>query len=296
MAAGQACPRCGKPIRNAKGCVCGQETTTTPLHTSKNGRPAPAAKARWEWPLLDQAIERRFRQFTLPMALLIAWIFAHAGFARTLMRTWLSMWIHELGHAVAAWLCGRFAFPGPWFTPVGQARSFLVMLVVAAAIGFAAYRLWPARKAWAVAVALLWPLQAICSFSLSRHRADAFIIWAGDGGCMLIGTLLLLSFYAHESSPLRKGWLRWGFVVIGAAAFADTFATWWAARTDRDIIPFGEIEGRGESDPTVLVFEHGFSISGLVNSFLWTGVLCLGILVVAYLWGLRRQPPLPDEP
>ena len=112
---------------------------------------------------------------------------------------------------------------------------------------------------------------------------------------MIIGTLLLLSFYARESSSLRKGWLRWGFLVIGAAAFADAFATWWAARTNRDAIPFGEIEGRGQSDPTVLILQHGFSIPGLVNSFVWTGVLCLAVLAVAYVLGLRRQDPVQDK-
>ena len=137
----------------------------------------PGAKATWDLPVLEQAIERRFRQFALPVALVIAWILAHAGFARMLMRTVLSMWIHELGHAVAAWLCGRFAFPGPWFTPVGQDRSIFVMLVVAVAIGFAVYRLWPTRKAWAAVVFLLLPAQAVCSFALSRHRADLVRGW-----------------------------------------------------------------------------------------------------------------------
>jgi len=76
----------------------------------------------------------------------------------------------------------------------------------------------------------VWPVQFLCAFLLSRHACDSFILWSGDGGCMLLGTLLMLSFYARASSSLRKGWLRWGFLVIGAAAFADAFATWWAAR------------------------------------------------------------------
>ena len=274
--------------------ACGQKPASPTTEVSRTGLPAPISKASWDIPLLEQSIERRFRQFAVPVALLIAWIIAHAGFARMLMRTGLSMWIHELGHAVAAWMCGRFAFPGPWFTPVGRERSLFVLLVVAVAIGFSAYRLWSTRNWWAVVVVLLLPLQAIGSFALSAHRADTVIIWAGDGGCMIIGTLLLLSFYARESSSLRRGWLRWGFLVIGAAAFADAFATWWAARTDRDVIPFGENEGRGQSDPTVLVFQQGFSIPGLVNSFVWTGVLCLAVLAMAYVLGLRRNP-IPDE-
>ena len=66
-------------------------------------------------------------------------------------------------------------------------------------------------------------------------------------------------------------------------------ATWWAARTDRDAIPFGENEGRGLSDPTVLVFEQGWSVSGLVGSYVWTGVVCLLLLAIAYGFGLRRE-------
>jgi hypothetical protein len=106
---------------------------------------------------------------------------------------------------------------------------------------------------------------------------------------MILGTLLMLSLYARRESQLRVGWLRWGFLVIGAAAFADAFATWWAARSDYDAIPFGENEGRGLSDPTVLVFQQGFSIPGLVNSFVWLGFVCLAVLAVAYGLGLRAK-------
>lgn len=255
----------------------------------------PVAGATWDVPRLATAIERRFRQLALPVALLLGWAVVHMGFARTLLRTMLSMWIHELGHAVAAWLCGRWAFPGPWFTPVGGSRSWIVVLLMAAAIVYGVIRLWPSRKAWAVVVALLLPAEMLCSFWLSPYRQDTLVLWAGDGGCLILGTLLMLSFYARASSRLRKGWLRWGFLVIGAAAFTDAFATWWAARTDDSVIPFGENEGRGPSDPTLLVFEHGFSIPGLVNGYVGTGVLCLAVLAVAYALGLRRKAVVPTE-
>jgi hypothetical protein len=58
----------------------------------------------------------------------------------------------------------------------------------------------------------------------------------------------------------------------------DPLATWWAARTDREAVPFGENEGRGPSDPTVLVFQQGVSIPGLVNSYLITAGVCLLVL------------------
>lgn len=273
--AAPACPHCGQPLRSARGCPCQAGV--------------PAGPTTWQLPALEAAIERRFRIFAIPVALLVAWGIVHTGFPHMLLRTVLSMWIHELGHAVAAWLCGRFAFPGPWFTPVGYGRSLIVVAAVAAALVFGIIKLWRARRPWAVALLVVLLAQIYCSFFLPVPKASAFIIWSGDGGAMVIGTLLMLSLYARKSSQIRVGWLRWGFLVIGAAAFADAFATWWAARTNRDAIPFGENEGRGLSDPTVLVYERGFSIPGLVDSYLWTGAICLGVLAVAYVFGLRRE-------
>jgi hypothetical protein len=246
-------------------------------------------KATWGLPALEATLERRFRQLALPVALAVAWGVVHTGLPHLLLRTFFSMWIHELGHAIAAWMCGRFAFPGPWFTPVGAQRTWIVVVLLAAGLGYGVFRFWRRRKPWAVFLLVLLAAQAYCTFVLPDRRAMAFIVWSGDGGCMVLGTLLMLSLYASKRSQLRVGWLRWGFLVIGAAAFADGFATWWAARTDREVIPFGENEGQGPSDPTVLIFQQGFSLPGLVNSYVWLGLGCLAVLLVAYVLGLRPK-------
>lgn len=272
-------------MRSARGCGCRD-------HARAGETESPS---RWTLPAFEASIERRFRLLAYPLTLLLFWGLVHAGFARMLVRTTLSMWNHEIGHALAAWLCGRFAFPGPWFTPVAEQRSWLVILVVAALLGWGIFRLWSSRRAWALALLVLFPVQIICSFVLSDHRVRTFIIWSGDGGCMLLGTLMMLSFYAAKNTQIRVGWLRWGFLVIGAAALTDPLATWWAARTDTEAIPFGENEGNVLSDPTVLVFQQGISIHGLVNSYLFTAGLCLLVLLVAYVLGLRRHADVEVE-
>lgn len=244
----------------------------------------------WEVPALEQAIERRFRQLAVPAALVLAWAAVHIPFLRLLLRIVFSMWIHELGHAVSAWLCGRWAFPGPWFTPVAGQRSWLLVALVTVGLSYGVVRL--RRSFWLALPAMLFVGLMVCTLALSETRVKSFVVWSGDGGCMLLGTLLMLSFYAPKDSQLRIGWLRWGFLVIGAVALADATATWWAARSDADTIPFGENEGQGLSDPTVLVFQQQFSVSGLVNGYLAVSAGCLIVLALAYVIGLRSEERL----
>ena len=107
-------------------------------------------------------------------------------------------------------------------------------------------------------VALVLAVLQFCGTTAHVDTAQLAIIFGGDGGAMVIGTLLILTFFAPEGSKFRHGALRWGLLVIGAAAFVDTASTWWRARTDLGVIPFGEIEGVGLSDPSKLA-EAGWS-------------------------------------
>ena len=83
--------------------------------------------------------------------------------------------------------------------------------------------------------------------------------------------------------------MRWGFLVIGAFAFMDSFTTWWDAKHGAEGVVFGEIEGVGDSDPTVLVFQHGWSEAKLIRRYLGTAWTCLAALAVLYAANLRRR-------
>jgi hypothetical protein len=251
----------------------------------------------WRLPAREAVFERRLRLAAVPLALLVAWLLVHGGLSHVLLRTFFSMWVHETGHALAAWLCGLFAFPGPWFTPVGGERSWLIVLLVTGAIGLLGYRAWRGRHyVPAALIVLLLPAQLMCTFGLSHRRVEELVLFGGDAGCMLIGTLLMTTFYVRKDSSIRTGWLRWGFLVIGAAAFADAFATWWAARTNLDAIPFGENEGTGPSDPSRLVDMYGWSVSSLIHRYVSLGLLCLIVLAIVYGVGLGGSRPESEGP
>jgi hypothetical protein len=243
-----------------------------------------------EWELAESRLEDRLRTWAIPAALLGAFLLVSLKPGHFLVRVFLSMWVHEIGHATTAWLCGFPAFPGPWLTPMAESRSGLFGLLVFAAIAAGAYWTWRTeRRRLSLAVSALLAVQLFCTLALSEARAKQLVVFMGDGGCLVLGTLLMLTVYAPEDSAIKQGWLRWGFLVIGAASFADVFAQWWASRTDFDRIPFGMNEGVGLSDPSVLSETFGWSTDQIVGRYVALGCVCLVILAASYAIGRFKR-------
>ncbi len=262
-----------------------------PLLAPEPERPPhlPSETLKWEGAAEDARLELKVRAFAIPAALLVTWMLHSTGIGHLLLRLFLSMWIHELGHAVTAWLCGLLSFPGPWRTPTAETRSLLFSLLLAAGFGFLAWRGWKRRQRLPLIAGLvLLGLQFVGTVLVGLDTAHAFVTFGGDGGLLVLGTILMTTLYAPKDNPLRKGALRWGFLVIGAASFTDAFKTWWEARNDFGAIPFGQIEGVGLSDPTKLTDVYGWQINTLISRYVTLGSLCLVALGMVYAVGVFR--------
>jgi hypothetical protein len=124
-----------------------------------------------------------------------------------------------------------------------------------------------------------------------RH-ATTFIVFSGDGGALVLGTLLLLgAMLLPDESRLSRGALRWGYLVIGAGAFMDVFVSWVKSWRDVAELPFGRNEGSGLSDASRLVDISGWSEQGLVRSYLGLGFSCLAVMAVVVAFRLLKKPP-----
>ncbi len=235
----------------------------------------------------DPLLEWKMCIAAIPAALALGVLFHYL--TPFLQRTFLAMPIHELGHAAAAWFTGHWAIPTLWKTSVAEERGVVMPLLLAAAIGFMMYRAWQRENRALVGLSAgLLLLQAIGTFVLKAKTAQMLITFGGDGIGMVIATLLMATFFFGKDTQLYKGSLRWGFLAIGAAAFTDMFAVWWAARSDFGTVPFGEMEGIGLSDATKLVDWYGWDTAAMIRRYVGLGLACLAALALVYAWGVRQ--------
>ena len=231
---------------------------------------------------------RAANTYALPAALLVG-LLAHAlGFSVLVWAT-LEMWFHELGHAMVAWLGGFIAVPLPFFTTVPRDdRSVVVILIVLGMIGAIAYetakrRLW-ALVAFAGALAVV---QVLLTFVLNPAQSTQWWIFAGQGGAIVLPTLVMLAFYQ------RIGW-RWDFwrypaTLLAAVGLVHAMFVWVGVARGTGLIPHGSAVGQeSEGDMERLVRTYGWTKESLAQTYLFLGSACLASLLVAYVVYWRR--------
>jgi hypothetical protein len=233
--------------------------------------------------------EWKLRAGAIPAALVAALAFHSCDTGHFVQRTALTMPLHELGHAVTAWWSGFAAVPTLWKTLIPDSRGVMVPLIVAVATAALIWRGWTSGRTWLAALGLgLGFCQLIASTVMSVTAAQMWITFGGDAGAMILGTGLMLLFFVGPDSKLREGGLRYGVLAIGAAALVDTLSMWWTARSDPDVIPFGEIEGVGLSDPSKLDEVYNWTVAQIVGRYVTVGACCCALLVGAWAWATWR--------
>jgi hypothetical protein len=273
------CPQCG--IVFAKVLRAREDAALALMDHGPSSVQADVERTHAEREMLPG--ELRNRVLALPCALLAAW--AAVKTSPGLVRIF-TMWVHESGHAVAAWLCGYTAWPGPWITPVGDERNFALTAMMVGLLGVGAFQAWQRQRwFWVMVAAVVLLLTLCCTLVLREGQARQLITFGGDGGCFVLGSALMLTMYARADHPFRSERLRWALLIFGALAFMDAYLVWSGPF---DHLPFGEDE-HGLSDPAVLVEEFGWSVLLLVDRYRELARGCVVALVAAYAAGITQS-------
>ncbi len=177
--------------------------------------------------------------------------------------TGFHVWMHEFGHATAAWLCGWRATPLPiGWTPVEQVHSNFVYFGLLLMFGLLFVAGWMERKVWPMlAAVVLAGLQGYMTWRMPENRKEFWMVFGGVGGEFYLSTLFMMFFWVQLPEKFKWGACRYVFFLIGATAFLNIWLRWGDIYRGVEEIPFGSMIN-GEDD-------QGGDMNRLMDDFGW---------------------------
>ena len=178
--------------------------------------------------------------------------------------TGFHVWMHEFGHATAAWLCGRRATPLPigWTNVDPEFSPFvywglLLMFVILFGAGWLERKVWPM-----VAAVALAGLQFYMTWRLPEHRQEFWYgSFCGVGGEFYLSTMFMMAFWVQLPEKFKWGACRYVFFCLGATAFLNIWLRWGDVYRGLEEIPFGSMIN-GEDD-------QGGDMNKLMDGYFW---------------------------
>lgn len=237
----------------------------------------------------EEEMQRRYLTWAAPVVFVLGALLMSGG-GSGFVRIVFGMWLHEFGHAISAWMTGFWAVPGPWLTTTALERSLTVTLTLLGLFGYVGYRGWAQeRRSILVCACILGALTLYGTFGVSIQTAQTASVFFGDGGMMILGCIMVLTFWAPVGTHLHTSMLRWGFLVIGAFAILDGIFTWWPARKDPSVIPYGKIINSGgelETDATKLIDVSHWPQEQMIGRYVWVIYIVVAIIIARWAWGM----------
>jgi len=285
-------PRAARPPAAAAG-PDGQGTTLV----SPPAIPSQAAGAEVR-PLL--AFDHwRVNAVVPPLLLALMWLLNHSPLVFFLRG--FQIWMHEFGHATAAWMCGRRATPLPFgWTPVEPEYSPFVYFGLLLMFGLLFAAGWKERKVWPMLAALaLAGFQFYMTWRMPELRQEFWWgAFGGVGGEFYLSVVLMAFFFVELPEKFRWGACRYVFFLIGATAFLNIAGFWDLVNRGLEQIPFGTMingEEDQNGDMNKLMDVYGWTRIDIIHAYNQLGRWCWIVLGGVYAVFALRLNLIPDR-
>jgi hypothetical protein len=198
------------------------------------------------------------------------------------------VWVHEFGHASAAWLSGRWALPLPFgWTNVEPEKSAFVYVGLPLLFATMAFFGWRERKVWPVVLGVvLLAVQTWMTWSVPESISHKWMIFAGVGGEFYLAAAMVGMFFFEFPDGFRWGACRYGFLFIGSSCFFESYSFWYKVKRGLEGIPYGSMingEDDGGGDMNILKDDYGWTQHHIIAAYYHLANGCLLALLVVYL-------------
>jgi hypothetical protein len=214
--------------------------------------------------------------------------------------------LHEFGHAITAWISGRFAFPigalipMAAFTQISSEKNFLVTLLWLSGLGYLAFLSLKAKKPYLFLVSACFILASLKMTWFSGIETSSMLItYFGCGGEFVLATLLMIAFYYRLPDSWRWDFFRYPFLLVGGYGFASAYLQWHQISRGTRPLPIGSfLDGVGGpgGDMGALMSQYHWSQAEIIASYTKIGNLCAWIIAAHYFYFLARSLIQPTSP